>query len=377
MKKRVLHIAQSAGGVSEYLKYFFKYSDVENYEIYFACSNYYEDDIDIFNKLIKNVNMIQMEREINLLSDYRSYRKLLDYARKIKPDIIHAHSSKAGVYARLIGKKINVPVVYNSHGWSFTMDVSYIKKYIYGFIEKYLSIFTKKIINISESEQHSAMKYIDIRKMTIIRNGIDLEKYDKAFDIKKIKEQYGIEKDALIIGMVARLSAQKDPDLFVDIAKYISNRINKKVHFIIVGDGELCNHIEARFKNENLNYTITGWINNVPEIISIFDIALLTSKWEGFGLVIAEYMASAKPVVASEVGGIKEIIKNNENGFLINSRNPSDYGEKIITLIKDEKIKNKFINKSLKIVKEKYDIKRVVREHENLYSSIISKKIGE
>ncbi|EGT3616925.1 glycosyltransferase family 4 protein [Clostridium perfringens] len=369
--KKILHIAQSAGGVSEYLKTFFRYSDSNKYEIYLICSEDYRKDLSIFEKMLKDIKVVEMNRDINLLNDFKSYRKILKYVHEIKPDIIHAHSSKAGVYGRIISRKLRIPVIYNAHGWAFNMDVSNLKKFIYGNIEKLLSIYTEKIINISQDEYEKATKYIDEKKMTVINNGIDIEKFKKIFDSLSIKSKYNIPDNKFIIGMVARLTEQKDPKLYVEIAKYIYKQYGDQIYFLFVGDGELREEIESEMKKFTKNYLITGWISNVEEIISVFDIAILTSKWEGFGLVLAEYMAAKKPIVSSNVGGIKNVVENNKTGCLIDSRNPKDFGEKIIYLMNNRKKCLELGENAFYSVNKNFNAEDMVKKHEVLYEKIL------
>ncbi|WP_415297144.1 glycosyltransferase family 4 protein [Clostridium perfringens] len=372
--KKILHIAQSAGGVSEYLKTFFKYSDSTKYEIYLICSNDYRKDLDIFKKLLKKIKIIEMDRDINLLKDFKSYRRILEYVKEVKPDIIHAHSSKAGVYGRIISKKLGIPVIYNAHGWAFNMDISNFKKIIYGSIEKVLSFYTDKIINISQDEYDKATQYICKEKMMVINNGIDIEKFERKFDSVSIKYKYNIPDNKFIIGMVARLSDQKDPKLYVEIAKYIYEKYGKNIFFLFVGDGELRKEIDNEMNKFTKNYLITGWINNVNEFISIFDIAILTSKWEGFGLVLAEYMAAKKPIVSSNVGGIKNVIENEKTGYLIDSRNPKDFGDKIIYLLNNREKCFELKRNAFKSVNKKFNAKDMVKKHEILYEEVLLEK---
>lgn len=376
-KIKVLHITQATiGGTLEYIKLFFSHIDREKYEIYLVCPSYgpMKEEIE---KLGVTVYPIEMTHDISIKDDLKSFWNLKKLIAKVKPDLVHLHSSKAGVLGKLASYVNKVPVIYNAHGWSFSMDVSNFKKYIYILIERFTSKFCDVIVNISNYEYMLAKQYkiAPDNKMITIHNGIDTNKFD-SYNIhlkEDILKELGIPNNALIIGMIARISEQKDPVKFVNIAQRICESIDN-AYFVLVGDGEQRDKIENIISEYKLNdrIKITGWVNDVNKYLSIFDIAILTSRWEGFGLVIAEYMAASKPVVASNIGGIPELIVDKYNGDLINLDDIDGFVQSILKLSKDEELKNRYIYNSKKILKEKFDINKLVSNHEELYIDILN-----
>lgn len=375
-KNKILHIAQSNGGVAEYLKMFFKYSDRNEFEIELLCSQGYEKEMDIFNDLADKATVINMERNISLFKDLKSIINILKYVRKNRPNLIHAHSTKAGVYARIVAFFYRIPVVYNSHGWAFTMNVSRKKIKLYVLIEKVLAKITDLIINISDSEQKHAIDYNIAKenRMRVVYNGVDLQRYSLDDYRCSLLNKYEIPQDSFIVGMVGRLTPQKDPITFINIAGKISSVI-PNAYFILVGDGELKQQVEDRARELNVRdkLLITGWTDEVEKYISTFDVALLTSKWEGFGLVLAEYMAAGKPIVASDVGGIPNVIINNINGLLNHPGDVDGFTKSILNIKNNSELKKLLLENGKKIVRKKFDVKRVVKEHEQIYSEILVK----
>lgn len=373
MKKRILHITQSTGGVEEYLKMFFSHIDKEHFEVELICPNYPSMITKMENIGVK-VHIVNMKRELCFFSDLKAYIQINNYIKHFKPDIVHVHSSKAGVLGRFAAYRNKVPCIYNSHGWSFSMDISEKKKRIYAFIERICARYTVKIINISDDEKKLAIKYKIAKedKMITIYNGIDLNKYSKKYNRSDILSKLNIPESAFVIGMVARITEQKSPQVFISIAEKISN-IVKNAYFILVGDGNLKEEIQDIIEEKQLKekVIITGWTNEVAKYISIFNIGILTSKWEGFGLVLAEYMASGKPTVASNVGGIPNVISNNRNGILIEPNDIDGFVNAIISIKENEKMTNMFIENSYIDVRKKFDINRVVEEHEKLYMEVL------
>lgn len=374
-KIKILHITQATiGGTLEYLKLFFTHINKDEYEVYLACPSYGPMKKEIENIGVK-VYPLEMAREISLKDDLSSFIEMKRLIKKVSPDIVHLHSSKAGVLGKLASYLNRTPCIYNAHGWSFSMNVSDKKKKIYSLIEKYTSLFCSKIVNISEYEYNLAKQYkiASDKKLITIHNGIDIEKYKKNNYCKElILEELKIPQNSFIVGIVARISEQKDPIKFIEIAKKVCE-IDNEIYFVWVGDGELRNEVEElviRYNLEN-KIKITGWTNNVPKYISIFDIGILTSQWEGFGLSIVEYMASGKPVIASDIGGIVDIIKDDYNGSLVNVKDVNGFVDNIIKLKEDKNLRERYIRNGMSSVERKFTISRLIKEHEELYTNIL------
>lgn len=377
--KKIVFVAQSNGGVAEYLYMFLKnWKDNLEYEKYLVVSNQYKEQEERFKKYVKNIYYVDMTRNMSFSKDLRSIKDLKKVIKEIKPDIVYLHSSKAGGIGRLalwFNKKIKV--IYNAHGWYFNAQISEKKKKIYILMEKILAKHTDMIVNISKDEYESAVKnkIAPKEKMCIIENGIDFSKFKDSDKYREItREKYNINKDEVVIGVVGRLTEQKDPMTSVKAFKLINeNYSNTKLMF--VGSGELERDV-IHYAKENGIYDkviITGWVNDVEKYIPAFDIAILPSKWEGFGLVLVEYMACNKPIVASNVGGIKDIINDNENGLLIEKNNYNELFEKISMLLENKVTILNFIRSNEKY-RNKYDICNLVNKHDSILGKLITKE---
>ena len=373
-KKKIVHIAQSAGGVQEYLYMFLKNFDDENYENYLVVSQDYENNKEKFMDYVKDIYIVPMQREIQLKSDLKSIKEIRKVLKKIKPDIVYLHSSKAGALGRIaLLFNFKVKILYNAHGWYFNAQISNKKKKIFALIERVLAIKTNKIINISKSEYESALKYkiASKKKMCIIENGIDFTKFkdsDKFRD--ETRKKLDIKDNEIVIGVVGRLSEQKDPMTMIKAFKEVYEE-NKNVKMLFVGSGDLEDNIKKFAENNNIldKVIITGWVDEVEKFIPAFDIAVLPSKWEGFGLVLIEYMACNKPIIASNVGGIKNIIKDEVNGYLINKENKKQLYVAIKKVIIEHNKAKKMIQTNLKYI-EKYNITVLIEEHKKLFNNM-------
>lgn len=302
---KILHVGEYvSGGVATYLKTLInglqQYKDIDNYLV---MSRYKSEQNwgDIQNK----VTYYEYKRSI--LNIFKAMIFIYKFINKIQPDIIHVHSTWAGVFVRfpLLFVKKKAKIIYQPHGWAFLMDVSNLKRQIYILIEKILSIPTDKIINISNYEQNKAIEYgFNKDKMVMIYNGVADRKNTGSMKIT-------MDKSKINLLFVGRLDRQKGLDIFLQTyEKYDFPNI----HLYVIGTSVLDNAVP-----ENTSKTIyLGWIDNksIDAYYQACDAVIMPSRWEGFGLVAIEAMRNSKPVIASNAGALPELIQNNINGYI-------------------------------------------------------------
>ena len=176
-KIRILHVVQAAGGVDRYIRMLLKYLDKEEFENIMVCSqDFHKGD---YERLADGFEQIEMNRAIGM-SDLKSIREVRRRIKKYNPDIVYAHSSKAGAIARVADIGLKNRCVYNPHGWAFNMRCSEKKKMMYAVIEKIAAPFCDKIICISDAEKQSALhkKICKEEKLQVIFNGVDIKAYE-------------------------------------------------------------------------------------------------------------------------------------------------------------------------------------------------------
>lgn len=369
-KIRILHIAQSAGGVKRYIQMLVKYLDHTVFENYLLVSN--DTDISTYTSVSDHVEQIDMRREIGLhdVSSIVAVRKVI---RRTQPDIIYAHSSKAGALARLANLGLNRPCIYNPHGWAFNMKESPKKQKLYAVLERVLTPLSDEIICISNTEKKSALqnRICSESKITVIQSGIDLERFSEKPEKPLSRNTLHIPENAFIVGMVGRLAKQKAPDVFVEMAKEVLKNI-PEAYFLMVGDGELRQQTEAQIAAAGMKdrFYITGWTDTPQDYVNLFDVAVLLSRWEGFGLVLPEYMLAGKPIVAAKVDAIPELIQDRVNGLLVEPEAPRAACDAVYELYRDAELREKFVRQGALDVYEKYDVKRVAEAHKCLFQRL-------
>jgi len=244
-----------------------------------------------------------------------------------------------------------------------------IKSRFYRCIERLLSRFTDKIVCISEAEKKSAVNNNigNDDKLSLIPNGIDVQAVTDAKP--KSRDEMGIADNSFVVGMIGRISKQKAPDIFIKAAKLVSSQISVAA-FVIVGDGEMRSEIEKYASENNLKLYITGWTDEPYSYLKTFDVAVLPSRWEGFGLAVVEYMAAEKNVVATRIDALPTIIDDKVDGLLCDVDSPKDLCEKILWLRNHPDIALQMRANALRKVYEKYDIQRVAQQHLEMFEKL-------
>lgn len=369
-KIRILHIAQAAGGVDRYIRMLLKYLDKEKFENILVCSqDFREED---YKNLVDFFEQVKMDRAIGS-NDLKAIGEVRRLIKRYNPDIVYAHSSKAGAIARVADIGLKNHCLYNPHGWAFNMRCSAKKKAMYTAIEKIAAPFCDKIICISDAEKQSALdkKICREDKLQVIFNGVDIEAYENGIHGTVKRKDLNIPEDAFVVGMVGRISPQKAPDIFIKMAKHVKDKVSN-AHFIIVGNGDQEAEIKKYAKDNDFldSLHITGWVDNPMSYVELFDVACLLSRWEGFGLVLPEYMMARKPIVASRVDAIPNIICDGENGLLVEMDDVVGASTAVLKLYLNNSLKSKLIDEGLKTVYKKFDVQRMTRETEKLFEEV-------
>lgn len=369
-KIRVVHVAEAAGGVERYLYALLKNSDSQKIENYLIVSQHYE--MGKFKKYVSGEYQLQMAHAAYFKNDKATVKQIKKIVRQIKPDIAYAHSTKAGALTRIALMGVHIPVIYNPHSWAFNMAQSKKKELAYRLIEKAPIPFTKKVVCISEAEMQSAMQkpICSKDKIKIITNGIDFDLLDKVQPVTR--RDLGIPEDAFVVGQIGRLSEQKSPDIFVEMAEKIKEVIPNSF-FVMIGDGNLEGEVRDLIKAKGLeeSFLITGWVQNPTGYLNCLDVATMLSRWEGFGLALVEYMYGGVPLVSTKVDAIPYVVNDGVDGLLVEPNRPDEAAKAVIRIHDDSALATKLIENGRLIAKQKYDVRRVARQTRQLYADVL------
>lgn len=369
MSIRVLHIAEAPGGVERYLVTLLtKLKVYPEFEHILVCSTTF--DIKKYKGLVSDIEVIDsMHNAISFSSDSKAVLAVRKAIKRYRPDIVYCHSSKAGAIGRMADLCIKNTLIYNAHGWSFNMKEASGKIKLYEIVEKMLAPMTDKIVCISEYEKKSALEHGICKedKLVVINNGIDFDEYKDLHP--KSREELGIPEDAFVVGNIGRLTTQKAPDVFVKMAAEVKKAI-PEAFFLMVGDdiddGKFRGETERQIKEASLEecFRITGWVDDPIDYMGVFDVAMLLSRWEGFGLVLPEYMYMEKPIVATKADAIPYVVGN--AGLLVDIDDYEAAVESVIRLYQDKELREHIVNNGKERVKL-FNAQRTTDEHAELF----------
>jgi glycosyltransferase involved in cell wall biosynthesis len=208
-------------------------------------------------------------------------------------------------------------------------------------------------------------------KIVVLHNAILLDDYSGVCSARKIREEYGIEKDEKVVAIIGRLSAEKGPDVFIEMASRVS-RINRNVKFLIVGDGPLLSDCMRKVADLNLQGRVffTGHRNDINDIYGAIDVLAITSFTEGLPNVLLEAFASGKPVVATKVGGIPEIVSHGTNGFLVEPGGIAELMHYVVCLLDNKNLAVEMGQNGRKTIEERLNFRDRTSKLEKVYETI-------
>lgn len=284
--------------------------------------------------------------------------------------IVHTHGYAAGLTGRLAailaGKKEIFHTVHN-----FFPSVSPFLSYGGKLTEVWLSHHTKKIIAVSDQLRNAQIKMgISPDKVVTIYNGIDIAKFKKQ-DKYKARSLLGLSMNEHVVGTISRLIPSKGIDIFLG-ALALQNR-KRPIKGLIIGDGPERPVLQNLAQELNLSDKVLflGHRTDIPMLLSALDVFILPSRQEGFGLVIPESLCLGLPVIASNTGGITEIIESGSNGLLFTPGNVEELSKHISTLMYNEELRDRLAKNGMESVSKKFSSEQMVKSTSLLYQNII------
>jgi glycosyltransferase involved in cell wall biosynthesis len=316
-------------------------------------------------------------REIHPVKDVAAFFKLWQMFRRERPDVVHTHSSKAGILARWAAKLARVPVIFHTvHGFSFNDFQRPIVRGTYQWLERVTARVTDKLVMVSyaDAEKGEQVGIFKRGDWILCRAGIYLEEFMKSGPRRRQLSAWGIPENRVIVGMVSNFKPQKSPVDFVDVAAKVLKQTHS-VHFVMAGDGELRPKVEDRVHEHGIgnNFTLLGWQHDMPETYRNLDVVVLTSLWEGLPCVFSEAMASELPVVATNVDGAREAIIDGDNGFLHEPHDVDAMATSVLKLVTDEELRRTMGKRGRQRVME-FDIGTSVAALDAAYREMLSRK---
>jgi glycosyltransferase involved in cell wall biosynthesis len=341
-----------------------------------------EDQLETAEKQgIEIIDVPSLVRRISPINDVRALVALYRHIRKIKPLIVHTHTSKAGLLGRLAAWMARVPIVIHTpHGHVFYGHFGKSLSWMFLQMEKLLGRITHHQIALTPAECND---YLSLRvshpgNSSVIHSGVDLEKFRKGAKQRTRKRQeLGIPADSFLIGYVGWLIPIKGVTHLVSAMSRVVELYPKSI-LVLVGKGDDKGGEEIKLQEqvESLgladNVLFWGWRPDVAEVIGCLDIFVLPSLNEGMGRVLVEAMAAGLPIVASRVGGIPDLVKDGQNGLLVPAEDTSALAKAISDLLSDKERRHRMGEAGKKMCLP-YSAEAMVEQIDDLYKDLLAK----
>ena len=332
---------------------------------------------------IKYIFIPEMSRSINPLGDLKAFLKIFSIIRKDRPQIVHTHTAKAGTLGRLAAIMAGVPIkIHTFHGHIFYGYFNKILTNYFMLVERALAAFTDRIIAISDIQKDELLNKYNIgneSKYSVVNIGLDLERFS---DLEKkrgnFRRKLGLANDDILIGIVGRLVPVKNHRMFIKAALNLKNLVKPevfdKIKFIVVGGGEEKESLTGYAKSLGIDgsFIFSGWADDIEEVYADLDIVALTSKNEGTPLSLIEAMASSKPVIATDVGGVRDVVQ--DSGFLVDSDDDTGYARRLAELVMSESKRREMGLKGKNLVIKRYSKERLIGQIDKLYDKLLFEK---
>jgi glycosyltransferase involved in cell wall biosynthesis len=323
-------------------------------------------------KGVEPIILPELGRELDPLADTIALAKLVRLLGRLRPDVVHTHMAKAGTVGRLAARLCRVPlVVHTYHGHVFHSYFGPRKTRLFLAIERALGRLTDRVVVVGEGQREEIAGYgvVPRRKLVPIPLGLELEQYLGADAYRgQLRRELGIAESAPIVGIVARLVPIKAHADFLRAAVSIRSAL-PDARFLIVGDGQRRAELERLVDALGLRAGVSflGWRRDMPRVYADLDVVALTSLNEGSPVAIIEALAAARPVVATAVGGVPEVVVDGETGLAVPPGRPPELASAVLALLRDPARADRLGLAGRRHVYPRYDARRLIDDVRQLY----------
>lgn len=324
----------------------------------------------------------QMRRAILPLKDWRTYKTLVRRFEEIRPDVVHTHSSKAGIIGRWAAHRARVPaVVHTIHGLAFTASTSKLVNGAYKWLERRAAPISTRIICVADAmrEQSLAAGIGTPEQYVTVYSGMETAAFLKLpVDREQVRRSYGIEPNDVVVGTIARLFYLKGHDDLLELAPALCGRF-PRLKFMWVGDGLLRKQFEERIVRMGLTdrFVLTGLVPpaRIPELCNAMDVLVHPSRREGLARALAQGALAGVPVITYDVDGNREGVLDNRSGFVLKGFERDKLSESLALLLADEPRRRRMGQAGREFALARFDARAMVGALESVYQSAVQTPI--
>jgi len=324
----------------------------------------------------------EMGRAVHWWDDWRALRRLIALIRLYRPHVVHTHTAKAGAVGRVAAWLCRVPCrVHTFHGHVFHGYFSPFKSRLVVWLERLLAMISSRIIAISPRQREEIVeryRAVPARKCEVVRLGFELDKIVGGTP-GRFKQRLELPPETRLVGILARLAPVKNHQLLLRAIAHWRDLHHggppRDVRFLIIGDGELRGELEALTAELDIADWVrfTGWQGDVADIYADLDLNVLVSRNEGTPVALIEGLACGVPVLSTDVGGVRDFVDDQAGVIVPADATPEDLGRRLRDLLADPERLKAMGRGAPARIREMYDVRRLVRDVENLYEKLLKK----
>jgi glycosyltransferase involved in cell wall biosynthesis len=314
------------------------------------------------------VHLPHLVRQVSPVDDARAYREVGRLIRDGGFDVVHTHSSKAGVLGRIVASRAKVPViVHTSHGLPVNPDMSGAERWILLAAERRAARASDRIVAVSHAtaDELVALRLARPEQISIIPSGIDVDRFRNLPSREEARRSFGISADGPVAGWVGRHFPQKRPEVVLEVARRLV-RTMPEASFLMVGDGPSFEEAVASTEDEPRIHVV-GFRNDIETAYAAMDLLVLASAWEGLPRTVLEAGAAGVPVVSTDVSGVSEVVKDGETGRLTPATDSRSLADGVVGLLRND-VERELMGKSIaSLVGSEYSDEHMVDASIELY----------
>jgi glycosyltransferase involved in cell wall biosynthesis len=328
---------------------------------------------------VRPLSLAGLGREVSPLHDLLAVRQAYALIRRLRPTIVHTHLAKAGTVVRLAARLAGVPIVLHTyHGHVFHSYFSPLKTQMFLNIERALGLLSDRLIAVGEKQRHELIGYrvAPAEKIVAVPLGLAIEPMlEVERERGRLRTELGLSDGEVLVGIVARLVPVKAHEVFFEAAERIARAV-PRARFLVIGDGERRAELERLAGRLGLSERtrFLGWRRDMRVVYADLDVVALSSLNEGSPVAIIEAMAAGRPVVASDVGGVSEVVEHGCSGLLVPRRDAAALAAAVIDLLRDPAGAARLGAAARAAVFPKYAASRLVEDIGRLYLDLARQK---
>ncbi|MCF6460853.1 glycosyltransferase family 1 protein [Clostridium sp. Cult3] len=371
---KILYVTTVIGTVNTFLIPHIEYLINHGHEVDVAANITKKPGPDLL-KLGCNIYDIKFDRSPVSKNNYQAYKDIKKLVQEGHYKLVHVHTPVAAFLTRLACRKIvNTKVVYTAHGFHFYKDAPLKNWLLYYPLEKLAARWTDIIITINE-EDYELVKRRNFKESNSLFHvhgvGVNLDKFSPtSFEVKKeLRKKYGFKSDDFILFYAAELNYNKHQDLLINVVNLLKSRI-PNIKLLLAGDGNFRGKYEEQVRRLDLQEEICflGFRKDISNLLRISDVAVASSRREGLPVNVMEAMATGLPLVVTNCRGQRELVRNRENGFVVDINDIEGFADSVEKLYKDKNLRNQFGKKGVELI-QNYSIEKVLKELNNVYQA--------